>query len=159
MEPTGRTFFRALGVLVRRLIRNVRRCQFDDANPDSLMLTALFVTARIIANPVSNVFQKQRESRLHHRRHARVADAGDASPAVGVEIVLALSWCGLFINDRMSFGSGTLEDVCTWALGITFVLLLVVLPWFWDTLGHVALIGWLMAALSVLYVLFLVFLH
>ena len=59
MEPTGRTFFRALGVLVRRLIRNVRRCQFDDANPDSLMLTALFVTARIIANPVSNVFQKQ----------------------------------------------------------------------------------------------------
>src|SRR5439155_14247757 len=82
MEPTGRTFFRALGVLVRRLIRNVRRCQFDDANPDSLMLTALFVTARIIANPVSNVFQKQRESRLHHRRHARVADAGDASPAV-----------------------------------------------------------------------------
>ena len=72
---------------------------------------------------------------------------------IGVEIVLALSWCGLFINDRMSFSSGTLAYVCTWAGGISIVLLLVVLPCFWDTLGHVALIGWLMAALSVLYFL------
>ena len=71
----------------------------------------------------------------------------------GVEIVLALSWCGIFINDRMSFGSGTLADVCGWAFCISVVVLAVVLPWFWDTLRHLVLIGWLMVALSVLYFL------
>ncbi len=71
---------------------------------------------------------------------------------IGVEVVLALAWCGLLLQQRFSI-SGTLADVCFWALGISLVFLLFVLPWFWSTLRHVALIGWLMAAASVLYLL------
>jgi hypothetical protein len=69
---------------------------------------------------------------------------------IGVEVGLVLAWCGLFIERRLS---GALSDVCIWALLISIVLLLFVLPWFWSTLRHVALIGWVMAAASVLYLL------
>ena len=69
---------------------------------------------------------------------------------IAVEIVLALAWCGLFFERRLS---GVLSDVCLWALVISIVLLLFVLPWFWSTLRHVAVIGWTMAAASVLYLL------
>jgi hypothetical protein len=60
-----------------------------------------------------------------------------------------LAWCGLFFERRLS---GALSDVRIWALLISIVLLLFV-PWFWSTLRHVALIGWVMAAASVLYLL------
>ena len=72
---------------------------------------------------------------------------------IGVEVVLALAWCGLFVQRQSSIGSGTFADVCFWSLGVCIVLLLFVLPWFWSTLRLVALIGWLMAATSVLYLL------
>ncbi len=66
---------------------------------------------------------------------------------IGVQVALALAWCGLFSR------SGALSDVCFWVLGISIVLLLFVLPWFWSTLRHVALIGWVMGAASALYLL------
>jgi FtsH-binding integral membrane protein len=66
---------------------------------------------------------------------------------IGVEVVLALSWCGLFSR------SDVLSQVCFWALGISIAMLLFVLPWFWSTLRHVAVIGWTMAAASALYLL------
>lgn len=68
---------------------------------------------------------------------------------IGIEAMLALTWCGLFVTLRLNHGSRTFEGMCAWSLGISLVLLLFVLPWFWATLRHVALIGWLMAAASV----------
>jgi len=69
---------------------------------------------------------------------------------ISVEVVLALAWCGLVFQERLSL-SGAFADICSWAFGISTVVLLFVLPWFWATLRHVALIGWLMGAASVLY--------
>ncbi|MCW5557885.1 MAG: hypothetical protein KIT22_08645, partial [Verrucomicrobiae bacterium] len=72
---------------------------------------------------------------------------------IGVEVALALAWCGFFFEQRFSMLPGALSDVCSWTFGISIILLLFVLPWFWAALRHVALIGWLMGAVSVLYVL------
>jgi hypothetical protein len=71
---------------------------------------------------------------------------------IGVEAVLVLAWCGLLLEQRFSF-SGRFGDVCFWVLGISVAFLLFVLPWFWSTLRHIALVGWFMAAASVLYFL------
>ncbi|MEO8425998.1 MAG: hypothetical protein ABI651_02690 [Verrucomicrobiota bacterium] len=72
-----------------------------------------------------------------------------------LEVVLALAWCGLLIESNLAsrhiWYSGTFSNICFWALGISIILLLFVLPWFWATLRHVALVGWLMAAASILF--------
>ena len=62
---------------------------------------------------------------------------------IGVEVVLAVSWIGLLgLN-------GKLSDICFATLGIAIVILLFVLPWFWRSLRHIALLGWLLGAGSV----------
>src|SRR5689334_7077158 len=71
-----------------------------------------------------------------------------------VEILLALSWCGLFAAFRWPSMPEPLVSVCLWTRIITIALLLFVLPWFWSSLRTVALIGWLMAAASVVFMLF-----
>src|SRR5262245_2200213 len=48
---------------------------------------------------------------------------------IGVEVVLALAWCGLLLQRRLSL-SGGFADFCFWALGISIVFLLFVLLWF-----------------------------
>jgi hypothetical protein len=59
-----------------------------------------------------------------------------------VQFALVLAWCGLLTE--------TLSDFCFWTLGISIALLLFVMPWFWASLRHAALVGWLLAAASVL---------
>src|ERR1044071_2715912 len=73
---------------------------------------------------------------------------------ITIEIVLAMAWCGLlgehWLAARNIWYSAGFSNICIWTLGICIVLLLFVLPWFWAALRHVALLGWLMAAGSVL---------
>ena len=73
---------------------------------------------------------------------------------VGVEVLTALAWIGLLVERRFSVGSGLFTEACLWTLGSSIVLLLFVLPWFWATLRHVALIGWLMGVSSIWWLLF-----
>ena len=61
---------------------------------------------------------------------------------IAVQVMLVLAWCGLLTD--------TLSHVCFWLLAITIALLFFVLPWFWSNLRWVALVGWLLAAVSVL---------
>lgn len=57
---------------------------------------------------------------------------------------MAVSWIGLIALE------GKLSDICFAALGIAIVILLSVLPWLWRSLRHIALLGWLLGAGSVL---------
>ncbi|HEY0455334.1 MAG TPA: hypothetical protein VGE41_03105 [Verrucomicrobiae bacterium] len=72
---------------------------------------------------------------------------------IGVEVMLTLGWCGLLLHQQFSLGPAIFAGACYWAIGSCTVLLLLVLPWLWATLRRVALIGWLMGAGSILYIL------
>lgn len=61
---------------------------------------------------------------------------------IAVQFALVLAWCGLLTE--------TYSNLCFWMLAITIALLLFVMPWFWATLRQVALVGWVLAAASVL---------
>lgn len=61
---------------------------------------------------------------------------------IAVQFALVLAWCG--------FLTETYSDLCFWMLVITIALLLFVMPWFWASLRYVALVGWVLAAASVL---------
>jgi hypothetical protein len=69
-----------------------------------------------------------------------------------VQGLLSLAWCGLLaernLSDRSIWQSGALSDVCVWSIVICTAVLLFVLPWFWAALRRVALLGWVMGALS-----------
>ena len=74
---------------------------------------------------------------------------------IGTEILFVLAWCGLLVENHFAergiWSSGVFCNVCALAFGISIVVLLFVLPWFWSTLRHLALIGWLMGFGSLLY--------
>ena len=76
--------------------------------------------------------------------HANPSDAGWRRFFIGVQVALVLSWFGI-----QGF-KGKISEICFATLGITTVILLFVLPWFWGRLRHVALLGWLMGVGSVL---------
>ena len=57
------------------------------------------------------------------------------------------------LSGRRIWYSSALSNFCAWALAISILLLLLVAPWFWATLRRVALVGWLLAFASLLYVL------
>jgi hypothetical protein len=76
--------------------------------------------------------------------HANPGDAGWRRFFIGVQVALVLSWFGI-----QGF-NGKISDICFATAGITTVILLLVLPWFWASLRHVALVGWLMGVGSIL---------
>jgi len=59
-----------------------------------------------------------------------------------VQVLHLLAWGGLLTE--------TFSNLCAGTLMITTALLLFVLPWFWASLRYVALVGWLLAAGSLL---------
>jgi drug/metabolite transporter (DMT)-like permease len=81
--------------------------QLNDANPDHLMLTGLFVAVRIIVNPLSNVFQKQLAQRSANPvfmigvTHAMLSLAmlpllfGPVKVALGIEFWANMMVCAL----------------------------------------------------------------
>ncbi len=62
---------------------------------------------------------------------------------IGVEVALALSWFAV-----VGF-KGRISEICFTVMGMTTVVLLFVIPWFWARLRYVALLGWLMGVGSV----------
>lgn len=74
---------------------------------------------------------------------ANQGDIGWRRFFICVEVGLALSWFGA------EGCKGRISDMCFAVMGMTTVVLLFVLPWFWARLRHVALLGWLMGVGSV----------